>query len=476
MKINLIRNHILKRLHSTVFPFCNKMSSKDQNNQFNKISDTPVEKKNNQEKNLKYFKITIFEYFSNFIKKYQIKINENKDNKEQTTFFNKIISFFKSIGVLMSAAFFAILMTIFEYNSWYNRYNVRAKEIYRNSKKISVRTKSIRNKEINMLNKFLQNIDDDDEESFGFIIVKGEKGVGKTTMIKTVLDKMPGVVVTNSIESGTTKEKILQYFYSEICGNTRYFRPLDPNKENTLAIINAYNKLYKKEENILYRKPIIVIPVDERKEGAPYAQLSAAARTITEMGCKVILDVSDDAYQNDPNLRELIIDVDLMTRDQLEEIKVTKRVFDKCKDQDLKELMFALLGGNPQYYNQIIKYGYTGNDEKIKDFILIVSIKAMEKCKKVLKKLDPEIVNKLIQELKENGEIKRGKDDDIDELANLDLKGFVRKKDNCYMPSNAAVNFFIKSGLYDALLKEKFTFKDLPPINYENLRKYIKNK
>lgn len=471
MKKKCLSAQIIKRLNKKVFSsffFCTKENpSKDQINESKKITIIQDENNNNPEKNVRYFKTLHFDLFSNVTKKYFLKINANENNKEKHFYFSKFKSLIKLLSIVFAGSYM-IFMSMFEIKSWNNRYESRAKEIYLNSKNTTTDIKSLRNEEINLLIEYLKKLSD---KKFEFIVVKGEKGIGKTTMIKTALEKVPGVIKTHSIEPGTTKDKILEKLYEEVCGNNRFFKPLDANRVNTQNIINAYNKLYEKEDNILYRKPIVVISVDERKTGMVYAQISSAARSITEMGCKVILDVSDDAYQNEPNLREIILDVDLMSKDQLLSIDEYKNIFDKCKDQELKELMFALLGGNPQYYNQISVYNYNENDENIKKFLLKISKKAYINYKMALSNINPIIAKQMIKKLKQNGKISS---EEKYEWNKIDLKGFVRLKDEFYFTSNSAVDFFIRSGLSDVLLEDNSEIDDLPYLTYENLIKFLK--
>jgi hypothetical protein len=103
--------------------------------------------------------------------------------------------------------------------------------------------------------------------------------------------------------------------------------------------------------NLISKKaPIVVIRVPERLAGEPYADLPAAVRCLAdEFGLRVVVDGSPNSLP--PELlrtnREIIINVEPMSRTLLEGIPEFREFVDFLKKHNLDDAVWKVVGGCP---------------------------------------------------------------------------------------------------------------------------------
>jgi hypothetical protein len=100
----------------------------------------------------------------------------------------------------------------------------------------------------------------------------------------------------------------------------------------------------------------VVIGVPERKIGEPYAVVAAAVRDLTEIyGLRVVVDGSPNSLH--PGLlatkREIVIDAESMSKEQIESIPEFKGFIDFLKSHNLDESVWKVLGGSPADYMKL---------------------------------------------------------------------------------------------------------------------------
>jgi len=184
-------------------------------------------------------------------------------------------------------------------------------------------------------------------EKGDYITVTGGKGIGKTCLIDTTLNRHFGVVKI-STKSGADKDVIVDQAIRELTGiQFDYFKPVG----SAHRLLFFYSFLFK-------RSPIVVIRVPERQSGEPYAQVTSAVRDLTDLyGLRVVVDGTPNSIP--PELlstkRETVIAVEPMSKELIESIPEFKDLIDFLKSHNLDEPVWKVLGGSPIDYLKLKK-------------------------------------------------------------------------------------------------------------------------
>jgi hypothetical protein len=99
--------------------------------------------------------------------------------------------------------------------------------------------------------------------------------------------------------------------------------------------------------------PIVVIRVPERQADEPYAQVTAAVRSLVDdFGLRVIVDGSPNSIPPEllTTTRETVIVVEPLSRDQIESIPEFQSLIDVLKANKLDGPVWNVLGGSPSRY------------------------------------------------------------------------------------------------------------------------------
>lgn len=104
---------------------------------------------------------------------------------------------------------------------------------------------------------------------------------------------------------------------------------------------------------IFKRSPIVVISVPERQDDEPYARVTPGVRALADkFGLRVIVDGSPNSIP--PELlttkREMVIDVEPMSKELLESIPEYKVLTDFLRSQNIDESVWKVIGGSPMDY------------------------------------------------------------------------------------------------------------------------------
>ena len=180
----------------------------------------------------------------------------------------------------------------------------------------------------------------------GYLVVTGEKGIGKTCLLETVTSKTAGVIFVTAYpkdDEDTIIKKTLQRL-------TRIHFDFVPLFYSTRRVVFWY-RLF-----TLGRSPIIVINATERKVGQEYACLTGAVRTLVdEYKLRVVVDSSPNSLDESllRTLRQSVIDIKAMTKEMIWQIKQLQDLFEYVKEADLDDTVFAVLGGIPARYEEL---------------------------------------------------------------------------------------------------------------------------
>ena len=189
-----------------------------------------------------------------------------------------------------------------------------------------------------------------------FVVVSGQKGIGKTVAISTALRNKCGVVEVN-VTAGDSADVIVRKALRAIANLQYSF--ISPHHSGT-RVIFYYRWMF-------WSKPILVLNAKEREINKPYAEISDAARTLAyEYKLRVIVDGSDNTLPDSlfATLRGEIISVDEMAKEVLEDIPELQYFIKKLHAEKLDEIVYHIVGGVPANYNLLISAtrGLDGED------------------------------------------------------------------------------------------------------------------
>jgi hypothetical protein len=179
-----------------------------------------------------------------------------------------------------------------------------------------------------------------------YLVVTGEKGVGKTCLLNTVTSKTAGVIKLEA-QPSDSERTIIKNAIQELANPP--FKFMNPLKSAPRVIM--YYRLF-----TLGRSPIIVINATERKVGQDYAGLTGAVRTLVDKyKLRVIIDGSPNSL--DETLlrtnRQRVFDIKPMDKEMVWKIVQLKDLFKYAKEAGLEDTVFAVLGGIPSKYEEL---------------------------------------------------------------------------------------------------------------------------
>jgi hypothetical protein len=189
-----------------------------------------------------------------------------------------------------------------------------------------------------------------------FVVVSGQKGIGKTVAISTALRNKCGVVEVN-VTAGDSADVIVEKSVKAIANLQYSF--VSPH-HSSRRVIFYYRWIF-------WSKPILVLNAKERELNEPYAKISDAARTLAyDYKLRVIVDGSDNTLPDSlfATLRGEIINVDEMTKEVLEDIPELQYFIKKLCAEKLDDVVYHIVGGVPATYNLLISAtrGLDGED------------------------------------------------------------------------------------------------------------------
>ena len=197
--------------------------------------------------------------------------------------------------------------------------------------------KSIRVRQIDDLDRLLNNVTRD-----FYIVVKGPKGVGKSTMIDTCLKGKYGVVRV-TIPPNINEDDVVSICQNEIIGGAGW-KGMDQSA-NFNRVLFWYHLFFR-------QLPIVVMTTSERAPESKPAQIVGAVRRLNRLGINVVVDASPNSH--DPNLlttmREHVLYVEELSRDDIRSLPQLHKLFAVLDEERLSDVVLDLLGGIPAMY------------------------------------------------------------------------------------------------------------------------------
>ena len=179
-----------------------------------------------------------------------------------------------------------------------------------------------------------------------YLVVTGEKGVGKTCLLNTVTSKTAGVIKLEA-QPGQSQDTIIKNILQELANPP--FKLMNPLKSARKVIF--WYRLF-----TFGRSPIVVINATEREIGHGYACLTGAVRTLVDKyNLRVIVDGSPNSISDSllRTKRERVFDIKPMTKEMIWKMDQLKELFNYVKDVGLEDTVFGGLGGIAANYEKL---------------------------------------------------------------------------------------------------------------------------
>ena len=200
----------------------------------------------------------------------------------------------------------------------------------------------LRSAEIKLLRRMIA------DKDFGqsYLVVTGDKGVGKTCLLNTVTSKTAGVIKLEA-QPGQSQDTIIKNTLQRL---TRIPFDFVPPFDSAKRVI-FWHRLF-----TLGRSPIVVINAAEREIGHGYAGLTGAVRTLVDRyNLRVIVDGSPNSISDSllRTTRQRVFDIKPMTKEMIWQLEQLQDLFKYVKDAGLEDTVFAVLGGVPADYEEL---------------------------------------------------------------------------------------------------------------------------
>ena len=178
-----------------------------------------------------------------------------------------------------------------------------------------------------------------------YLVITGEKGVGKTCLVNTATSKTPGVIKVEAMP-GNDADMIVKKSLHQLT-RIEFWSPF-----NSARRVIFWHRCFTGQS------PVIVISATEREAGEKYAGLASAVRTLVDnYHLRVVVDGSPNSLPETllQTKRESVFDIKPMTKDMIWQLEQFQELFVYVKKASLDNIVFAVLGGNPADYKNLWK-------------------------------------------------------------------------------------------------------------------------
>jgi len=203
----------------------------------------------------------------------------------------------------------------------------------RRAKKIS-----LRDEDTQKLRRMLRTLGED-----RYIVVTGQKGVGKSVVVDTATQRTCGVISV-PVAPGTSQKIIISDVLSQVANSRVSF--IDP-----LPSVNRVLWWY----GLFFPRPIVVLRAGERREGQDYADISGAARELARCGLRVLIDGSTNSLPSEllTTKRQTVLELEPMPRKTLRSIPEYEGLFHVLDEEGLEDVAWNVLNGVPADYDEL---------------------------------------------------------------------------------------------------------------------------
>ena len=176
-----------------------------------------------------------------------------------------------------------------------------------------------------------------------YVVVQGPKGVGKSCVVETALQRTCGVVVVK-VEPGEREGAIVASALASVAGVRSSL--WDP-RPSALRVLWWYRWLLP--------PPIVVLRVSERPVGKEYAETAGAVRSLVDCGFRAVIDSSPNSLEPGTlaTLRQDVIELGPMPRALVFSLPEHAALHVALREAGLEDVVWAVLGGVPAHYTAL---------------------------------------------------------------------------------------------------------------------------
>ena len=179
-----------------------------------------------------------------------------------------------------------------------------------------------------------------------YVVVSGPKGIGKTCLVDTALQRTAGVVSVR-VAAGTSEKEIMAGAFKAITRSSISFLDHSASARRVLWW-----------HHFLFRQPAtVVLRAAERKPTQQFADLDSSARALThDFGARVLIDASNNSLPDAATAtkREKMLEMEPMPRKLLEELPKLKPLHEALMAAGLADVVWMCVGGNPADYRGLL--------------------------------------------------------------------------------------------------------------------------
>ena len=179
-----------------------------------------------------------------------------------------------------------------------------------------------------------------------YLVVTGERGVGKTCLVNTATSKTPGVIKMK-VYPRDHQRLIVRKTLVHLANLPFTFIPPFHSAKRVIWWFRLFT---------LGQSPIIVMNATERKVGEPFADIAGAARTLVDdHNLNVVVVGTPNSLDESifKTTRQIILEINPMSKEMIWQIPQLQNLFDCVKKAGLENTTFAVLGGIPSRYDQL---------------------------------------------------------------------------------------------------------------------------
>ncbi|KAI3632709.1 hypothetical protein MIR68_009251 [Amoeboaphelidium protococcarum] len=210
-----------------------------------------------------------------------------------------------------------------------------------------------------------------------YVVVIGQKGIGKSVLVHTVTNRAFGVV-EKEVKPGMDQDAIINAVLRDVA-NVNY-GPWNP-RSNAARVLWWYRRF-------AISPPIAVLNATERSPGEAYAGLTGAVRTLKEKyGLRVIVDGSPNSLP--PSLlsteRQRVLVIQPMDWETVQKLEQCKPALEWINSAGLEKAVWAVLGGVPAKYDRLVNVIMESKLDPSKDLRVVIGDFLVDEVKKAMK-------------------------------------------------------------------------------------------
>jgi hypothetical protein len=186
------------------------------------------------------------------------------------------------------------------------------------------------------------------DKDFGqsYVVVIGEKGVGKTCLLNTVTSKTPGVIKVRAMPSDK-EDNIIHNTLDAL---------VDPPLNMWDPITTAPRVIFWYRLFTFGRSPIVIIKTTEPNKGKKCANITGGVRSLVDdYKLRVVVVGTPNCIDECllPTMRQRVVDIKPMTKEMIWQMSQLQPLFKYVKEAGLDDIVFAVLGGVPACYMKL---------------------------------------------------------------------------------------------------------------------------